>query len=168
MSCVQLNTDEIVLIHEALSPPYQHSGILTCAPAREPADLLTFLCSFGYQIQRLSDSAKFVVVRVAGADPEPLSMPDEEKTWADYRARVERTISVLEAASAADFVGKENVEIALFGGKFKLNGVSYLQNFAIPNFYFHVVTAYDLLRSKGVPIGKLDYLAGNQGVPGNN
>lgn len=114
--------------------------------------------SFGYQIQRLTDSAKFVVVRVAGADPEPLSIPDEEKTWSDFRARLEKTVKILEAAKAEDFVGKEGIELSLFGGKYQFTGTSYLQNFAVPNFYFHVTTAYDLLRAKGVPIGKQDYL----------
>lgn len=121
--------------------------------------------SFGYQIQRLSDTAKFTLIRVAGADPEPLSMPDTEKTWADYRARVQRTISALESISSSDYVGKEDVQVELFGGKYKMNAVGYLQTFAIPNFYFHVVTAYDLLRGQGVPIGKLDYLAGSQAPP---
>lgn len=125
-------------------------------------------CSFGYQIQRLSDTAKFILVRVAGASSESLAMPDEEKTWADFRARVQRTISVLEAASSADFVGKEDIEIVMMNGKFRTTGIGYLQTFAIPNFYFHVVTAYDLLRAKGVPIGKFDFLAGDQGIPGSS
>lgn len=116
--------------------------------------------SFGYQIQRLTDSAKYVVVRVGGQDPESLAMPDEEKTWAEFKARLQKTITVLEAAKEEDFVGKEGNEISLFGGKYKFNGTSYLQNFAVPNFYFHVTTAYDLLRGKGVPVGKMDFLGG--------
>lgn len=123
--------------------------------------MLTKDYSFGYQIQRLTDSAKFVVVRVGGQDPEPLSMPDEEKTWAEFKARLEKTVSVLEGAKAEDFAGKEGHEITLFGGKYKFTGTSYLQNFAVPNFYFHVTTAYDLLRGKGVPVGKMDYLGAN-------
>lgn len=119
---------------------------------------LTMTRSFGYQIQRISDSAKFVMVRVAGIDPEPMSMPDEEKSWKEFRARLEKTISILESAKTEDFVGKEGTEISLFGGKYKFNGTTYLQQFAIPNFYFHVTTAYDLLRAKGVSIGKMDYL----------
>lgn len=98
------------------------------------------------------------MVRVAGHDSEPLSMPDEEKTWNEFKGRLEKTLSILESAKPEDFVGKEGVEIVLFGGKYKFNGTSYLQQFAIPNFYFHVTTAYNLLRGKGVSIGKLDYL----------
>lgn len=87
-----------------------------------------------------------------------MSMPDEEKTWNEFKARLEKTLGILESATTAEFVGKEGVEITLFGGKYKFNGTTYLQQFAIPNFYFHITTAYDLLRAKGVPIGKLDYL----------
>lgn len=125
-----------------------------------PRVILTIAYSFGYQIQRISDSAKFVVVRVAGVDPESLSMPDEEKTWAEFKARLEKTVSILDNVRAEDFVGKEGVEISLFGGKYTFNGTTYLQRFAIPNFYFHVTTAYDLLRGKGVSIGKVDFLGG--------
>lgn len=114
--------------------------------------------SFGYQIQRLSDSAKFVVVRVAGKDASHFAMPDEEKTWAEFKARLQKTIDVLDSATPEDFAGKEEEEISLFGGKYKFNGLSYLQYFAVPNFYFHCTTAYDLLRGKGVPIGKADFI----------
>lgn len=98
---------------------------------------------------------------MAGAAPEALSMPDEEKTWAEFKARLEKTVSILEAAKAEEFIGKEGTEIVLFGGKYKFTGTTYLQEFAIPNFYFHVTTAYDLLRGQGVPIGKMDFLGAN-------
>lgn len=110
----------------------------------------------------MSDNAKFVLVRVAGYDQASLTMEDNEKTWTELRSRIERTIAVLEKSSAKDFEGKEAVEVSLFDGKDKFSAPDYIKNFAIPNFYFHVTTAYDLLRMKGVPVGKLDFLAGHQ------
>lgn len=110
----------------------------------------------------MSDNAKFVLVRVAGYDQAELSIEDDEKTWADFRGRLEKTIAILEKSSAKDFEGKEGVEVSLFGGKYKFSAPDYIRNFATPNFYFHCTTAYDLLRMKNVPVGKLDFLTGHQ------
>lgn len=93
-------------------------------------------------------------------------MEDNETTWAELKSRLERTVKFLEAAKSDDFVGKENIEVSLFGGKYKFTGIAYVQAFALPNFYFHATTGYNLLRMKGVPVGKLDFLAGGGPPPG--
>lgn len=94
-------------------------------------------------------------------------MPDTESTWSDLKNRLQRTISLLEDhAKPAAFSGQEDKEIVLFDGKYKPSGQSYLQEYAVPNFYFHVTVAYCLLRGKGVPVGKLDYLMGGSGMSG--
>jgi len=110
------------------------------------------------QIQRASDTAKGVVTRVGGAGN--VAMPDEEQTIADLRARIAKTIDVLKAADRAAFDDKEEatVEIVTPNRTLVFTGRDYVLGFAIPNFFFHVTTAYALLRKEGVPIGKMDYL----------
>ena len=67
-----------------------------------------------------------------------------------------QTVDVLNSLKPADFEGKETVEVDLHGHKH--TGLSYLQVFGLPNFFFHITTAFAILRKEGVPIGKLDYL----------
>jgi len=110
------------------------------------------------QIQRASDTAKGVVTRIGGAENVP--MADEEQSIADLRVRIARTIAVLRSARREAFDGKEEtmVEIKTPNRSLIFTGKSYVLDFAIPNFFFHVTTAYALLRKEGVPIGKMDYL----------
>jgi len=110
------------------------------------------------QIQRASDTAKGVVTRIGGA--ENVSMPDEEKTIADLKERIARTIAVLKSADRAAFDDKEDatVEIVTPSRTLVFTGKDYVLGFCIPNFFFHVTTAYALLRKEGVPLGKMDYL----------
>ena len=110
------------------------------------------------QIQRASDTAKGVVTRFGGAENVP--MADEEQSIADLRVRIARTIAVLKSARREAFDGKEEtmVEIKTPNRSLIFTGKSYVLDFAIPNFFFHVTTAYALLRKEGVPIGKMDYL----------
>ncbi|KIX05339.1 uncharacterized protein Z518_06211 [Rhinocladiella mackenziei CBS 650.93] len=126
-----------------------HSELLeaSIAPDMKP---LTF------QVQIASDSAKFLAVRVAGVNNMP--MEDNEKTFEELQTRITATINFLEAVKKEDFDGKEDNEIMVRDIKF--TGLSYVTSFALPNFYFHAVTAYDILRMKGVDIGKKDYLRG--------
>jgi len=87
-------------------------------------------------------------------------MEDDETTFPQLQERIAATIKILEGVDEKVFEGKEGVEIELFGRKF--TGQSYLITFAIPNFFFHVTTAYAILRKEGVPIGKTDYMLGGQ------
>jgi hypothetical protein len=110
------------------------------------------------QIQRASDTAKGVVTRIGGA--ENVSMPDEEKTIAELKERIAKTIAVLKGADRVAFDNKEDatVEIVTPSRTLVFTGKDYILGFCIPNFFFHVTTAYALLRKEGVPIGKMDYL----------
>lgn len=112
------------------------------------------------QIQRASDSARFVAVRVAGV--EPLPMADEEKNIDDMQARIAATVDYLKKVDASTFDGTEDREVVLKmrSGELRFTGTSYILQFALPNFFFHAATAYDILRHKGVPIGKADFLRG--------
>lgn len=110
------------------------------------------------QIQRASDTAKFVGVRVGQV--ETVSMEDNEKSFNDLQSRIAATVAFLKAIPADSFAGREEaqVELRTGGGTKTFTARDYVLGFAIPNFFFHVTTAYDILRHKGVPLGKLDYL----------
>ncbi len=110
------------------------------------------------QIQRASDTAKGALARLGGvAAP---AMADEEKTLADLQDRVARTLAFVESVPAAGFEGAAERDIVVPAGPITLGftGIDYLLEFVLPNFQFHVVTAYDILRHNGVPLGKRDYL----------
>jgi hypothetical protein len=87
-------------------------------------------------------------------------MPDEETTFAQLQKRVADTLAYIQSVDPAAFEGSETrtVELKVPGGVLTFTGEDYLLAFALPNFFFHVVTAYDVLRHKGVQVGKLDYL----------
>jgi len=115
---------------------------------------------FPFQIQSASDAAKGCAARLAGIDAP--SMPDTETTFPELQQRVARTIAFLKSVSASKVAGAEDREIVMKfpQGEMKFTGRDYLTGFALPNFYFHVTTAYDLLRNKGITIGKMDFLGG--------
>lgn len=131
----------------------------------DPIDLLATrlvddMADLPAQVQRACDSAKGVMVRVGGV-PNTI-FPDEETTFPELKERIARVIAFIEAVPRAALDGKEEAEVLmeLPGGTYKFTGRSYVLGFALPNFYFHVTMAYALLRHRGVPIGKLDYLGG--------
>jgi uncharacterized protein len=109
------------------------------------------------QIQSACDQAKFTVAKLAGQ--EPPKHPDTEKTIADIRQRLRGVIEYLGTFKREDFAGAEErpCSHSWMGGKV-LRGGDYLDHFALPNFYFHLVTAYDILRHNGVDVGKMDYI----------
>ena len=110
------------------------------------------------QIQLASDSAKGAVARLAGVDNP--SMADTEASFAELKDRIARTIAFIESVDPAAFDGAEARPVTLKTPKRELNfeGAGYLTSFALPNFHFHVTTAYGILRKEGVPLGKMDYL----------
>jgi len=112
------------------------------------------------QVQRVSDSAKGCVVRIGGV--ENVAMADTETTFAELQARIAATIAFLERTPREAMDGKEEAEVILKlpNGEFPFTGRSFAQGFVLPNVFFHVTTAYGILRHKGVPLGKLDYLGG--------
>ena len=109
------------------------------------------------QIQAACDAAKFAAARTA--DKEPPKHPDTEQTLAEIRARLATTVAYLDTFSSDDFAGADELRVALpfLEGK-KMRASDYLNEMAVPNFYFHLVTAYAILRHNGVPLGKRDYI----------
>ncbi len=115
---------------------------------------------FMFQVQVATDTAKGAAARLAGK-PVP-SWPDEETTFADVHQRLRKTIDYLSAFTPSDFEGAENrpIELKLGPETMKFTGTSYLSTFVLPNFFFHVTTAYNILRHNGLAIGKRDFLGG--------
>lgn len=122
--------------------------------ARLIADMLPLTA----QIQRASDTAKFVPARVAGIQAP--AMADTETTFDDLQARIAATVNFLNTVPANAFDGREGNEVVLkFGPRsFTFTAQGYVLNFALPNFFFHATTAYAILRHKGVPLGKVDFI----------
>ncbi|HEY5410407.1 MAG TPA: DUF1993 domain-containing protein [Caulobacteraceae bacterium] len=111
------------------------------------------------QFQMASDTAKGAIARLTGV--EAPSMPDTETSFAELKARCQRTIDFIEGVDRSAFDGAEDREVLMKfpgGTGYKFNGGDYLTRFALPNFYFHVTTAYALLRANGVAVGKPDFL----------
>ncbi|MSQ70784.1 MAG: DUF1993 domain-containing protein [Betaproteobacteria bacterium] len=110
------------------------------------------------QVQIACDTAKGVVARLAGV--EIPAYEDTEKTLADLKARIARTIAFIKAVTPAQIEGTEDKEIVIKRGEkeTRYTGMQFLLGHALPNFYFHVITTYNILRHNGVEIGKRDFL----------
>jgi uncharacterized protein len=110
------------------------------------------------QVQLACDFAKNSSARLAGQ--EPVRFPDEEGTFDELYDRMARTLEYVRGMPASAFEGAEERQITLplRDRTMKLNGLHFLQRFALPNFFFHVTTAYDILRHSGVGIGKRDFV----------
>jgi hypothetical protein len=134
----------------------QASGIdaATLVDARLAPDMLTL----AGQIQRASDASKLGAARLAAITAP--SFPDTEKTWDELQARIAKTIDFLNSVDRTQIDGFEerSVSMKVGGNELEFTSQRYLLQFALPNFFFHVTTAYDVLRHSGVPIGKRDYL----------
>ena len=122
--------------------------------ARLAPDMLPFV----KQIQLTSDFAKNSMARLAGVDPPKFE--DNETTMDELFARVRKTIEYIDSVPAASLDGSEDrdIKIPLRDRTVEFQGLEFLQKWALPNFYFHHVTAYNLLRHNGVDIGKKDFL----------
>ena len=110
------------------------------------------------QVQIACDAAKGAVARLAGV--EIPAYEDKEKTLADLKARIAKTVAFIQSVAPAQIDGSEDKEIVLKRGdkETRYKGMQFLLGHALPNFYFHVTTAYNILRHNGVEIGKRDYL----------
>ncbi|MEI9888995.1 MAG: DUF1993 domain-containing protein [Rhizomicrobium sp.] len=115
---------------------------------------------FPFQIQSASDAAKGCAARLAGITAP--AMPDTETTFAELSARIAKTLDFLKSVTPEQLTGAEDREVVLKfpNGEMKFSGRDYVAGFALPNFFFHVTTAYALLRHKGIAIGKMDFLGG--------
>jgi len=110
------------------------------------------------QFQSSCDTAKFIGARLA--EKAPPSDPDTETTFAELRARIEKTIGFLDTIKEADFknAAATLVQVNYLPANKRIQGDVYLYENALPNFYFHACMAYAILRGNGVDVGKMDYL----------
>jgi hypothetical protein len=110
------------------------------------------------QVQIACDTAKGAVARLAGVDVP--KHEDTEQTFAELKARIAKTIDFIESVAPANLEGTEDKAIHLKLGPREVDftGMQYLLGFALPNFYFHATTAYDILRKNGVGLAKRDYI----------
>jgi hypothetical protein len=111
------------------------------------------------QFQMASDSAKNAIARLAGIDAP--AMADTESSFAELQERCDRTIAFIESIGPDALAGSEDREITLRfpnGAGYRFDGKAYLAGFALPNFFFHVTTAYAILRASGISLGKPDFL----------
>lgn len=115
---------------------------------------------FAKQIQIVSDNAKGIVAGLTGKVAP--KMEDTESTFAELRTRLESTITFLESFFEGDFTdaGTAEIRISYFPGVHMV-GEDYVVCYALPNFFFHVVTAYAILRNHGFDVGKGDYMGKN-------
>jgi uncharacterized protein len=130
-----------------------HETLLT---ARLAPDMLHFI----KQIQITTDNAKGCAARLAGVDIPKYE--DNEATFADVKARIAKTIAFLQTFKPEQINGSEDKAISLQLGPNtrEFTGLDYLLNHATANVYFHVTTAYAILRHNGLDIGKKDYMGG--------
>ena len=111
------------------------------------------------QVQIAADFSRGISARLAGI--EVPAYEGKEKTFADLDALLARTLEFLDSVQSAQFEGSETKQIVLRPGtpkEKKLSGQAYLANYGLPQFFFHVTTAYNLLRHNGLSIGKRDYM----------
>jgi uncharacterized protein len=114
------------------------------------------------QVQLASDHAKGAPSRLTGRDNPRYE--DNEQTFADLQARIAKTRDYLGTFKPEDFEGAEDRPVVIKGRARELNftGLNYIRHFALPNFFFHATTAYDILRHNGVPLSKIDFIGGNR------
>ena len=134
----------------------------------DPQVLVTYrlapdMLPFSRQIQIACDAAKNGVARIAGV--EAPRFEDNEATFDELRARIAKTLAWLDTVPAEKLNGTEDKEITFPVGREStrtMKGEAYLKHWVLPNLFFHVTTAYAILRHNGVDLGKADYLAGAQ------
>ncbi len=165
-------------IYEALVPPVTHmlgsySGFLTKAEnylKEKGIDPKTYLDARLYedmlpltkQVQIATDQAKGAAARLTGG--EIPKYEDNEASFDDLRARLKKTIAYMRSVDPKAFDGSEDRKIQLKfpNAEFNFVGKDYVNNWVLPNVYFHITTGYAILRMKGVPLGKPDFLSGEK------
>ncbi|MGH8689947.1 MAG: DUF1993 domain-containing protein [Burkholderiales bacterium] len=163
-----------ITMHQASAPRFAHalrnlSAILDKAQAWAEARkidpkvpgglrLIADMFPLSRQVQIACDTAKGAVARLAGV--EIPRHEDTEQTIPELKARIARTIEFIASVPAAKIDGSETREVVLKmrGEDVKFKGLQYLFGHACPNFYFHLTTAYNILRANGVELGKRDFI----------
>ena len=122
------------------------------------ARLFPDMLPFARQIHIATDTAKGCAARLA--DVEAPKFDDVEVTFDELHARIQKTIDFLKTFSAAQIDGSEerSITLKMRSGPIEFTGQNYLLYFALPNFYFHATTAYDILRHNGLAVGKRDFI----------
>jgi uncharacterized protein len=161
-------------LSQILDKGAQHAISKSLAPDALPnAKLAPDMYSLIKQVQLACDHAKDSTARLTGH--EAPAFENKEQSLDDLKTRIAWTIDFLQGEASAAFVGAEDRAITIpipDNMAFEMTGLQYLLDWALPHFYFHVVTAYDILRNNGVEIGKRDYLSHvgkyirQQGSPG--
>ena len=161
-----------ISMYDASIPPLIHmlgslSSILAKGEAHggiDPNDarLAPDMLPLKNQIFIAADGAKGCGARLAGV--EIPKFEDTETTFPELQARIAKTVAFLKGLDAKAFEGSETKEIVLKfpNTTFEFSGVDYVKNFVLPNTYFHITVAYAILRSRGVALGKGDYLGGQK------
>jgi uncharacterized protein len=123
------------------------------------ARLAPDMLALAQQVQLACDHGRGGTMRLVGREAPKLA--HSERTIAELQGRIAQSVTDIRSVAAADFDGTAERRIVLpLSGKMVLDqsGFEHLRDWLLPNFYFHIVTAYDILRHEGVPIGKRDYL----------
>lgn len=137
-----------------------HAEARKIAPNVLPASrVIADMFPLSKQVQIACDHAKGAAARLAGI--EVPKYEDNEQTIDELKARIAKTIAYVETFTPEQLDGTEERDIAFTLGSYdlKFKGMDYLLGFVLPNFYFHMVTAYNILRQNGVDVGKRDFLA---------
>jgi hypothetical protein len=135
----------------------------------DPANLLSYrlapdMLPFTKQVQIACDAAKLCVARISGV--EAPKFDDTEASFAELKARIQKTLDFIATVPAAKLDGTEDNDITIPIGRDAtrtMKAQAYLTTHALPNMFFHIATAYAILRHNGVELGKRDYLVGNAG-----
>ncbi len=151
------NLDAIISKAEAHVAADEYLKEATLVQARLFPNMLPFV----FHIRVATDTAKGAAARLS-ANTLP-SWADDEETFTEIHERIAKAVAYLSGFKAEDFDGSEQRDIELKLGPRTVNfdGQSYISAFVLPNFYFHVTTAYNILRACGVDIGKRDFLGDN-------
>ena len=147
----------------ALKGILEKGEAFAAASGIEPADivnarLIDDMHPLKRQIQMVTDTVRRVLCQLA--EQEVASVEDTEETFAELQLRIDSTLAFIDAFDTSTLAGSEDKTITLPFGEdgIELDGVTFLMSFAMPNFYFHAATAYNILRKQGVDLGKMDFL----------
>ncbi len=163
LSMYQASVPVFLQMLTALSAILDKAAAHAASNGMDPEELLQArlapdMFAFVQQVQIATDHAKGAAARLAGR--EVPKFEDREKSFDELKARIARIMDFISSVEVSEIDGSEEREITLSlrTRTLNLSGQKYLLHFALPNFFFHVTTAYDILRHKGVPLGKGDFM----------
>ena len=165
---MSLTVDRIVIptmirTLNALKGLLEKGEAFAVAKGMQPADILNAsliddMHPLKRQIQMVTDTVRPVLCQLAEQDV--IAVEDTEETFAELQTRIDSTLAFIDAFDSGALAGSEDKTITLPLGDngLELDGATFLMGFAMPNFYFHAATAYNILRMRGVDVGKMDFL----------